>query len=128
MPLVLPVTSAAAVLSLAAGIGLNAAVVPTAARTTPQGLDEMLVVNYLSSFALVNRLLVDGVLPRDRPAGEVPRVVVVSSEAHRWSEELPLDRLGEPRDGSPRKVLAWYGTYKLMLATFAWELARRLGG
>jgi len=26
----------------------------------------------------------------------------------------------------PRRVLAWYGTYKLMLTTFAWELARRL--
>ena len=105
---------------------LNAAIVPTAARSTPQGLDEMFVVNYLSSFALVTRLLDDGVLPRDRRGGDVPRVVFVSSEAHRWSEDLALDRLDRPRDASPRRVLAWYGTYKLMLATFAWELARRL--
>jgi NAD(P)-dependent dehydrogenase (short-subunit alcohol dehydrogenase family) len=106
---------------------LNAAVVPTAARTTPQGLDEMFVVNYLSSFALVTRLLDGGTWPGDRPAGDVPRVVFVSSEAHRWSDGLPLDRLDAPRDGSPRKVLRWYGTYKLMTTTFAWELARRLG-
>ncbi len=105
---------------------LNAAIVPTRARSTPQGLDEMFVVNYLSSFALVTRLLDEGVLPRDRPDGDVPRVVFVASEAHRWSEGLDLEHLDRPRDGSPRRVLAWYGTYKLMLATFAWELARRL--
>jgi NAD(P)-dependent dehydrogenase (short-subunit alcohol dehydrogenase family) len=105
---------------------LNAAIVPTAARTTAQGLDEMFVVNYLSSFALVTQLLENGVLPRDRRPGDVPRIVVVSSEAHRWSQGLPPGRLDAPRDGSPRRVLAWYGTYKLMLTTFAWELARRM--
>jgi NAD(P)-dependent dehydrogenase (short-subunit alcohol dehydrogenase family) len=105
---------------------LNAAIVPTSARTTPQGLDEMFVVNYLSSFALVARLLDGGVLPRNRPEGDVPRVIFVASEAHRWSDDLVLDGLDRPRDGSPRRVLTWYGTYKLMLATFAWELARRL--
>jgi NAD(P)-dependent dehydrogenase (short-subunit alcohol dehydrogenase family) len=105
---------------------LNAAIVPTRARSTPQGLDEMLVVNYLSSFALVTRLLDDGVLPRDRRDGDVPRAVFVSSEAHRWSGDLALDHLDRPRDGSPQRVLAWYGTCKLMLTTFAWELARRL--
>ena len=105
---------------------LNAAIVPTRARTTPQGLDEMFVVNYLSSFALVTRLLEEGVLPGEGRDGDLPRVVFVASEAHRWSEDLELERLDRPRDGSPRRVLAWYGTYKLMLATFAWELARRL--
>jgi NAD(P)-dependent dehydrogenase (short-subunit alcohol dehydrogenase family) len=105
---------------------LNAAIVPTAARSTPQGLDEMFVVNYLSSFALVRGLLDEGVLPRDRSGGEAPRLIFVASEAHRWSDDLVLDRLDAPRDGSPRRVLTWYGTYKLMLATFAWELSRRL--
>jgi NAD(P)-dependent dehydrogenase (short-subunit alcohol dehydrogenase family) len=105
---------------------LNAAIVPTSARTTRQGLDEMFVVNYLSSFVLVTALLDAGVLPLDRAPGSLPRVVFVASESHRWSEDLAVDRLGSPRDGSPRRVLGWYGTYKLMLATFAWELARRL--
>ncbi len=105
---------------------LNAAIVPTSARSTPQGLDEMFVVNYLSSFSLVRRLLAQGVLPGDRLAGEVPRVVFVASEAHRWSENLLLESLDQPRDGSARRVLAFYATYKLMLVTFAWELARRL--
>jgi NAD(P)-dependent dehydrogenase (short-subunit alcohol dehydrogenase family) len=105
---------------------LNAAIVPTKARTTFQGLDEMFVVNYLSSFALVTWLLDEGVLPRDRQDGDIPRVIVVASEAHRWSEDLALEHIDRPRDGSPRRVLGWYATYKLMLATFAWELARRL--
>jgi NAD(P)-dependent dehydrogenase (short-subunit alcohol dehydrogenase family) len=105
---------------------LNAAIVPTVARATPQGLDEMFVVNYLSSFALVTRLLDEGLVPRDRQDGAVPRVIFVSSEAHRWSADLSLERLDGPREGSPRRVLSWYGTYKLMLTTFAWELARRL--
>jgi NAD(P)-dependent dehydrogenase (short-subunit alcohol dehydrogenase family) len=105
---------------------LNAAIVPTSARRTPQGLDEMFVVNYLSSFALVTGLLDLGVLPGDRREGDVPRIVFVCSESHRWSGDLVLDGMDGPRDGSPRRVLTWYGTYKLMLATFAWELARRL--
>jgi len=105
---------------------LNAAIVPTSSRSTPQGLDEMFVVNYLSSFALVTRLLDEGVVPRDRQDGDVPRIVFVGSEAHRWSDDLALDALDHPRDGSPRRVLTWYATYKLMLVTFAWELARRL--
>ncbi|HMK73214.1 MAG TPA: SDR family NAD(P)-dependent oxidoreductase [Myxococcaceae bacterium] len=105
---------------------LNAAIVPTEARSTPQGLDEMFVVNYLSSFALVTRLLDAGVLRGGPPEGGAPRVVFVASEAHRWSGDLELDGLDRPRDGSPRRVLAFYATYKLMLVTFAWELARRL--
>jgi len=105
---------------------LNAAVVPLAARSTPQGLDEMFVVNYLSSFALVARLLEEGVLPRGGAHGEVPRVVFVASEAHRWSDGFAPDDIDRPRDGAPGRVLSWYATYKLMLASFAWELARRL--
>ncbi|HET8734336.1 MAG TPA: SDR family NAD(P)-dependent oxidoreductase, partial [Anaeromyxobacteraceae bacterium] len=105
---------------------LNAAIVPTSARTTRQGLDEMFVVNYLASFVLANGLLDAGVLPRDRAPGDLPRIVAVCSESHRWAPDLDLSALDAPRDGSPRRVLGWYGTYKLMLATFAWELARRL--
>ena len=135
-PLDADLSDLAAVDALSAGLAsrgvrldrlvLNAAIVPTAARSTRQGLDEMLVVNYLSSFALVTGLLSAGVLPV--VGRDVSRVIFVSSEAHRWSDDLALDALDaldRPRDGSPGRVLAWYGTYKLMLTTFAWELARR---
>ncbi len=104
---------------------LNAAVVPTVARRTPQGLDEMFVVNYLSSFALVRGLLRGGVVAGSAPAAR-PRIVFVSSEGHRWSEGRPFAELSGPRDPALGRVLAYYGEYKMMLTTFAWELSRRL--
>jgi NAD(P)-dependent dehydrogenase (short-subunit alcohol dehydrogenase family) len=104
---------------------LNASIVPTQARTTAQGLDEMFVVNYLSSFALVDRLLGRGLLAQGLP--DPPRIIFVSSEAHRWSRDLDTEHLERPRDPSVCRVLDSYGYFKLMLTTFAWELARRLG-
>jgi NAD(P)-dependent dehydrogenase (short-subunit alcohol dehydrogenase family) len=105
---------------------LNAAIVPTRARSTRQGLDEMFVVNFLSSFALVTGLLNSGVLPEGNSDDQLPRIIFVASEAHRWSDNLSLDTVDGPRDGSPRHVLRWYATYKFMLVAFAWELSRRL--
>jgi NAD(P)-dependent dehydrogenase (short-subunit alcohol dehydrogenase family) len=101
---------------------LNAAIVPTEARRTPQGLDEMFVVNYLASFALVTELLRRGLVdPSARP-----RIVFVSSEGHRWSVDRPFDELAERRDPALARVLAYYGEYKMLLTTFACELGRRL--
>jgi len=131
-PLPVDLADLASIDALAAGLAqrgvrldrlvLNAAIVPTQARRTPQGLDEMLVVNYLSSFALVGRLLDAGALsPNERP-----RLIFVSSEAHRWAKGLAFGELVERRDPALGKVLAYYGEYKLLLTTFAWELDRRL--
>jgi NAD(P)-dependent dehydrogenase (short-subunit alcohol dehydrogenase family) len=104
---------------------LNAAVVPTAARRTPQGLDEMFVVNYLSSFVLVRRLLAAGVVAAPGHPTRA-RIVFVSSEGHRWSEGRSFIELSGPRDPAIGRVLAYYGEYKMLLTTFAWELSRRL--
>jgi NAD(P)-dependent dehydrogenase (short-subunit alcohol dehydrogenase family) len=103
---------------------LNAAIVPTSARRTPQGLDEMFVVNYLSSFALVVRLLRCSVIPVHGPRW--PRIIFISSEGHRWSEGRSFAELSGPRDPAVGRVLAYYGEYKMLLTTFAWELSRRL--
>jgi hypothetical protein len=63
----------------------NAAIVPTAARATPQGLDEMFVVNYLSSFALVTRLLDEGLLPHAAgPSRGGWTIVVVYDSKEDW--------------------------------------------
>jgi NAD(P)-dependent dehydrogenase (short-subunit alcohol dehydrogenase family) len=101
---------------------LNAAIVPTEARRTPQGLDEMFVVNYLASFALVTRMLRGGVVD----PGARPRIVFVSSEGHRWSEGRSFEELSNRRDPARSRVLAYYGEYKMLLTIFAWELGRRL--
>ena len=103
---------------------LNAGVVPSGARRTKQGFEEMFAVNYLANFALVERLLADGTIPR-RSSGP-PRVVFVSSEAHRSAGSPDFDRIGrfEPygMSGSMRE----YSRSKLLLAMYASELSRRL--
>jgi NAD(P)-dependent dehydrogenase (short-subunit alcohol dehydrogenase family) len=100
----------------------NAAVVPGEARRTPQGLDEMFVVNYLASFALVRRLLDARVVD---PRG-APRIVFVSSEAHRWSRDRSFEDVRDRKDPARARALGYYGEQKMLLTTFAWELARRL--
>jgi NAD(P)-dependent dehydrogenase (short-subunit alcohol dehydrogenase family) len=105
---------------------LNAAIVPAEPRTTPQGLGEMFVVNYLSSFALLARLLGEGMISRADERGAAGAIIFVSSEAHRWSVDLELDDLARARDYSLSKVIAVYGYYKLMTTTLAQELDRRL--
>lgn len=102
---------------------LNAGLVPRTPRTSAQGFELMFAVHYLASFVLVRRLLDDGVL-RGQP-GRLPRVVCVSSEAHRSAAPLDLGRLGEPASYGTRDVLRWYGLSKQLQLMFAHELARR---
>ena len=106
---------------------LNAGIVPAVLRTTPQGLNEMFVVNYLSSFVLLTRLLEAGLIRR--AAGETDAaaaVIFVSSEAHRWAADLELHDLDRRPEYSLSTALGVYGTYKLMTTTLAQELDRRL--
>jgi NAD(P)-dependent dehydrogenase (short-subunit alcohol dehydrogenase family) len=111
---------------------LNAAIVPAEIRTTPQGLNELFVVNYLSSFLLLRRLLRAGVVenpvfaPPGRPRARRPRIIFVSSEAHRWGADLDLTDIAKTPTYSLGKVVAVYGYYKLMTTTLAQELDRRL--
>lgn len=104
---------------------LNAGVVPLSARTTAAGFDVMFHVNFLANVDLVDRLLTAGVL---RPGTPAPRVVVVGSESHRSAGAVAFDGLGVPRSYGTREVVAEYGVTKLLLHTWAAELARRLDG
>jgi NAD(P)-dependent dehydrogenase (short-subunit alcohol dehydrogenase family) len=102
----------------------NAGLVPKKSRKTPQGLEEMFMVNYLSKFILVNLLLRENCF---RHSGSShPRIVFVSSETHRNPKEFDWDSFGIYRDYSINKSLELYGYYKLLLTTFAVELSRRL--
>lgn len=112
---------------------LNAAIVPAAIRTTPQGLNELFVVNYLSSFFLLHRLLRAGVVenpvfasPSGAAGARRPRIIFVSSEAHRWAVDLDVTDIARTPRYSLGKVIAVYGYYKLMTTTLAQELDRRL--
>ncbi len=99
----------------------NAGIVPTKSRKTPQGLEEMFMVNYFSKFLFVNMLLEEGMMK-----GGVPRIIFVASESHRNPESFEWDSFGIYRDFSIGKSMENYGYYKLMLTTFAVELSRRL--
>jgi NAD(P)-dependent dehydrogenase (short-subunit alcohol dehydrogenase family) len=110
---------------------LNAGVVPNHARRTRQGFEEMFGVNYLANFLFITRLLQDGTIPNLTYAGQaqhhpLPRIIIVSSESHRTAPEIDFEQLGRFRDYGLTESLKEYGKSKLLLTTFAAELARKL--
>lgn len=102
----------------------NAAMVPKVSRTTPQGLEEMFMVNYLSKFIYINAIINEGCLKKD--GRENPRIVFVSSESHRDPPAFDWDKFGKVNTYTMKKTVAYYGYYKLLLTTFTRELSRRL--
>jgi NAD(P)-dependent dehydrogenase (short-subunit alcohol dehydrogenase family) len=114
---------------------LNAAIVPERARTSKHGLDEMFQVNYLANHLFVRRLLAAGVITASRPSDDdgpaekfAPRIVMVSSESYRTARPIDWARFAQPGLYGMREVVAEYGHTKLLLETFAAELARRSPG
>jgi NAD(P)-dependent dehydrogenase (short-subunit alcohol dehydrogenase family) len=101
---------------------LNAASVPAYSRQTKQGLEEMFVVNYLSSFYLTNLLIQSDVLRKMAGA----RCIFVGSEAHRSSPPVDWEKFGVYEKYKMAKSVPLYGYYKHMLLSFAWELSRRM--
>ncbi|WP_128544771.1 SDR family oxidoreductase [Larkinella soli] len=83
------------------------------------GIELTFATNHLGPFLLTN-LLLDLLRKGDRP-----RVVTVSSEAHRFSSGFKLDELAKPRSYNGWKA---YGASKLCNILFAKELAERTMG
>jgi NAD(P)-dependent dehydrogenase (short-subunit alcohol dehydrogenase family) len=102
----------------------NAAMVPLQSRKTPQGLEEMFMVNYLSKFIMVNGLLKENCLRIN--GDETSRIVFVSSESHRHPPAFEWDSFGVYKTYGMNKTVGYYGYYKLLLTTFTRELSRRL--
>jgi len=102
----------------------NAGLVPKRSRKTPQGLEEMFMVNYLSKFIFVNLLLKENCF-RYSASGR-PRIIFVSSETHRNPGEFDWDSFGVYKEYGINKSIELYGYYKLLLTTFAVELSQRL--
>jgi len=102
----------------------NAAMVPKQSRKTPQGLEEMFMVNYLSKFIFINGLLEEGCLRKGD--NTIPRIVFVSSESHRHPPEFRWESFGVYKEYTMKKTVEYYGYYKLLLTTFTRELSRRL--
>jgi len=98
----------------------NAAMVPLKSRKTPQGLEEMFMVNYLAPFYLINGLLEHGLI---KTPGS--RIIIVSSESHRNPESFDWENFGKYREYGIGETVARYGYFKLLLTTFGNELNRR---
>jgi NAD(P)-dependent dehydrogenase (short-subunit alcohol dehydrogenase family) len=94
----------------------NAGVMATPYRVTEDGFELQMGTNHLGHFALTGLLL-----PLLREA-EAPRVVTVSSMAHRSVRGLAL---GDPRAHSGYRKWEAYGQSKLSNLLFALELDRR---
>jgi NAD(P)-dependent dehydrogenase (short-subunit alcohol dehydrogenase family) len=114
----------------------NAGIVPKQSRKTPQGLEEMFMVNYFSKFILVNLMLENDCFthspisdPHASPVTRhpsLPRIIFIASESHRNPESFDWPSFGKYRDYSIGKSIELYGYYKLLLTTFSVELSRRL--
>lgn len=111
----------------------NAGVAPAKGRKTKDGLDEIFQVNFLAPVWLIEKLLESGVIANDAfagngvPAGAPrPRIVFVSSDSHRGASEIDWAEFGTYFDYGVNKAMSNYSYYKLVLNTFATELARRL--
>ena len=103
----------------------NAGIVAKRNRMTPQGIEEMFMVNYLSKYMFVRLLLQNGCF-RDAEVNAVPRILFVSSETHRNRKEFSWDTFGINKPYTMGQSVELYGYYKLMLTTFASELSRKL--
>lgn len=102
----------------------NAAMVPSGSNKLASGFDEMFQVNYLSKFYLVNALLKKNLIKLDTKHRS--RIIFISSESHRTNKKIDFNNLGVFQEYSMGKVIELYGYYKLVLNTFAVELAKRL--
>ena len=102
----------------------NAGIVPKESRKTPQGLEEMFMVNYFSKFIFVNLLLEQECFSTGSSA--IPRIIFVSSESHRNPAQFEWDTFGFYEPYGIKKSVERYGYYKLLLTTFSIELSRRL--
>jgi NAD(P)-dependent dehydrogenase (short-subunit alcohol dehydrogenase family) len=122
----------------------NAGVVPNKSRKTPQGLEEMFMVNYFSKFWYVTSLIGNGSFGQSihqkdtdqdvfTAAGAamfgrrgIPRIIFVSSESHRNPQAINWEDFGKYSQYGIRQSMEHYGHNKLLLTTFAVELSRRL--
>ena len=109
----------------------NAGVVPATSRRNKHGFELMFAVNFLAKFVVLDRLLRDGVIPNsvyghNPRVDDPPRVIFVSSEAHRSSIPIDFERFGEPVEYGVADGVKYYGLSKLHLTTYFEELSRRL--
>jgi NAD(P)-dependent dehydrogenase (short-subunit alcohol dehydrogenase family) len=109
----------------------NAGVAPPGSTMTESGQDEIFMVNYLSKFIVLNRLLRNGTIRNDAFAknskpDQIPRIIFISSDSHQNASAIDFEEFGKYQPYGIRKAMNNYSYYKLVMNTFAAELSRRL--
>ncbi len=109
----------------------NAGVAPPCAKKTESGQDEIFMVNYLSKFIVLNRLLRNGTIRNETFAknsspDQIPRIIFISSDSHQNASAIDFEEFGKYQPYGVRKAMNNYSYYKLVMNTFATELSRRL--
>ena len=107
---------------------LNAGLSTVEARRSKQGYETMFAVHFLANRYLVKRFLDDGVINPENGAepNDVPRLILVSSEAHRSGESFDFSDLGTFHEFGRKDALRYYGISKMVLSAYACELSKRL--
>jgi NAD(P)-dependent dehydrogenase (short-subunit alcohol dehydrogenase family) len=104
----------------------NAGAVTAGARQSRDGIDAMLQTNYIAKYLLVRKLF-EGDCFRLDPTAGVPRLIFVSSEAHRSSPDIDIGSFPSVEPYTMAGAVRHYAYSKLLLTTFTEELERRLG-
>lgn len=108
----------------------NAGVASPRSVETPQGLEEMFTINVLAKAALLEQLLGREVLRVDAAASgsdaRVPRIIYTSSDSHQGAQAVEVESLGVDGNFNATGGIHRYSYYKLVLNTWATEVARRL--
>ncbi len=98
---------------------LNAATLTARPECTEEGFESMFAVNYLCTAALA--LGLEAALKRCQQS----QICVVSSDAHRWVDELSVEALLKKNESKRLSSMKIYGATKLAGLVFFNELARR---
>lgn len=104
---------------------LNAGLMPLNARRSPQGYELMFAVHFLANRLMLARWLHDGVIRPGGKNGSPPRVIFVSSEAHKSSTPIDFNKFAAFTPYGMNDGMKYYASSKLHLSTFAVELSRR---
>ena len=103
---------------------LNAGLMASTARETPQGYEEMFAVHYLANYLLITRLTERGLLAPAQD-GMPARVIAISSEAHRSGLPISKDTFGEIHPHTFNSALKQYGHTKLAMSLMISGLSHR---
>jgi len=103
----------------------NAGAVSANSVKTWAGLERMVHTNFLGHTMLVQQLRAAKVLSNRE---QTPRVIFVGSEAHRSAPPIDEDQWHRYEEFGVGEAMARYGASKLLVHTWATELARRTEG